>query len=73
MIISNPAGALSSINSSNFLITHALNGPMIIAPRNIGISAPMINPIVPIVPATPPRSPPTNLPPMKEINIGNKI
>ena len=52
--ISKPVGILSSIIPSNFLIIYALNGPIIIAPKNIGIFAPTIKPIVPIVPAIPP-------------------
>ena len=45
-------------------MTIDLSGPAIIEPRNIGISAPTITPMVVIAPTTPPRSPPTNLPPV---------
>ena len=63
-IISKPLGTLSLTKSSNFLITKPENGPIIIAPKNIGISAPTTIPKVPIAPATAPLFPCTNPPPL---------
>ena len=62
--ISKPDGIFPSTTLSNFLITKPANGPIIIAPINIGISAPTITPIVATVPITPPLAPPTILPPV---------
>lgn len=42
----------------------AAQRPAIMAPRNIGMSAPTMTPIVVMAPTTPPRSPPINLPPV---------
>jgi hypothetical protein len=39
-------------------------GPAIIAPRNMGMSAPTMTPIVAIAPTTPPRYPATTVPPV---------
>ena len=55
--ISNPALTFPSISLSNCLIAHPPKGPTIIAPRNIGILAPTITPIVTVAPTTPPRIP----------------
>ncbi|MNC54556.1 hypothetical protein D3C75_1040430 [compost metagenome] len=62
--ISKPDLILPSTQTSNFLIAQPPSGPAIIAPRNIGISAPTITPMVVIAPTTPPRSPPTRRPPV---------
>ena len=70
--ISNPAGALPSIALSNFLIVYPASGPIIIAPINIGISAPTITPAVAIAPITPPLTSPTTLPPVYPTNNGSK-
>ena len=63
-IISKPLGILPSIALSNFLIIHPPRGPTIIAPRNIGISAPIISPTAPRVPITAPLCPATIFPPV---------
>ena len=70
--ISNPALTFPSIAWSNFFIIQADKGPIIIAPINIGISAPTITPIVAIAPITPPLSPCTIFPPVYAINSGSK-
>ena len=68
MSISNPGLTLPSQIESIFFIVHAVRGPMIIAPRNIGAalpSSPMnstslvarITPMTPTAPTTPPRTP----------------
>ena len=66
--ISNPAGICPSIALSNFLMTHPANGPITMAPINIGCPSnpptPAIQPMTAIAPMTPPRSPPTCLPPV---------
>ena len=62
--ISKPAGTFPSKKLSVFFIIHPPSGPIIIAPMNIGMSAPIIKPIVPIVPKTAPRVPPTIRPPV---------
>ena len=55
--ISKPGLILPSHSRSICLVTHAASGPMIIAPRNIGMSVPTMTPIVAIVATTPPRAP----------------
>jgi hypothetical protein len=53
--ISKPGRILCSHNASSFFIDQPPNGPMIIAPMNIGMLVPVITPIVAIAPTTPPR------------------
>ena len=53
--ISKPFGMESSMAWSNFLMQKPPKGPMIMAPRNIGMSAPAMMPLVAIAPTTPPR------------------
>ena len=55
--ISKPGLILPSQIASSFFISQPPSGPMIIAPRNIGTSAPAITPMVAIAPTTPPRMP----------------
>ena len=57
MSISKPGRTLPSQMASIFFITQPPSGPMIIAPRNIGMSVPAITPMVAIAPTTPPRIP----------------
>ena len=42
------------------------------APRNIGVSVPMITPIAATAPATPPLYPLTFFPAVKAINVGSR-
>ena len=53
--ISNPGLILSSQMLSTFFMSQAASGPMIIAPRNIGIVVLMIAPMVAMTPTTAPR------------------
>ena len=62
--ISKPGRILSSISLSNSLRMYAASGPMIIAPRNIGTSAPTTTPTVATAPTTAPRWPWTSRPPV---------
>ena len=62
--ISKPGLIWPSTAWSNFLITQADSGPTIMAPRNIGTSAPTITPMVAAAPMTPPRLPATTSPPV---------
>ena len=55
--ISKPGRILPSHNASSFLIRKPPSGPMIMAPRNIGTSAPVTTPTVAIAPTTAPRVP----------------
>ena len=55
--ISKPTGTLGSRTASIFFNTQAAAGPIIIAPRNIGISVPQITPTVATAPITAPRCP----------------
>jgi hypothetical protein len=55
--ISKPALILPAHSLSTCFMIQAAPGPMIIAPRNIGIPAPTMTPIVAMVPMTPPRTP----------------
>ena len=54
--ISKPGLIFPSQRASTFFITHAVSGPMSIAPMNMGMSVPTITPIVAIAPTTPPRT-----------------
>ena len=62
--ISKPLRTLPSRAWSNFLSTQAAKGPMIIAPRNMGMSALMTTPMVAMAPMTAPRWPCTMRPPV---------
>ena len=70
--ISKPARTLPSMARSNCLRTQPAKGPMIIAPRNIGVPVrvansvmpPMITPAVAMAPITAPRCPWTIFPPV---------
>ncbi|MNP48823.1 hypothetical protein D3C76_1429670 [compost metagenome] len=62
--ISKPLLILPSTQRSKCLIAQPPNGPAIMEPRNIGMSAPTITPMVVMAPTTPPRSPPISLPPV---------
>ena len=55
--ISNPVGIFGLIILSNFFIKKAPKGPVIIAPKNIGIFEPTITPAAIIEPTTPPLCP----------------
>ena len=55
--ISKPGRILPSQMRSICFVIHAASGPMIIAPRNIGMSVPTMTPMVAMVATTPPRSP----------------
>lgn len=55
--ISKPGRILPSQSASAFFINQPPSGPMIIAPMNIGTSAPATTPMVAIAPTTPPRTP----------------
>lgn len=55
--ISKPGRILPSHNASSFLMTQPPNGPMIIAPMNIGTSDPATTPMVVMAPTTAPRVP----------------
>ncbi len=55
--ISKPGRILPSHSLSMRLVIQAAIGPMIIAPRNIGMFVPTMTPMVAIVATTPPRSP----------------
>ena len=55
--ISKPGLTLPSQMASIFFISQPPSGPMIMAPRNIGTSAPVTTPIVAIAPTTAPRVP----------------
>ena len=57
MSISKPGRILPSHSASIFFITQPPSGPMIMAPRNIGMSDPLITPMVAMAPTTPPRIP----------------
>ncbi|MNT02730.1 hypothetical protein D3C72_1372370 [compost metagenome] len=70
--ISKPLLILPSTQRSKCLMAQPPSGPAIMAPRNIGISAPTITPMVVIAPTTPPRSPPTRRPPVKPISSGSR-
>ena len=62
--ISKPALVRSWTKPSNSLSAYAAAGPMIIAPRNIGMPAPTTTPIVATAPTTAPRWPCTIRPPV---------
>jgi hypothetical protein len=62
--ISKPALILPCNALSITLSRTAASGPMIIAPRNIGVSVPTITPMVAIAPITAPRRPCTMCPPV---------
>ena len=64
MSISKPAGTLPSMTLSRSLRTKAASGPMIMAPRNMGMSTPTMTPIVAMAPMTAPRWPCTMRPPV---------
>ena len=70
--ISNPGLIFPSINLSKAFIANPPRGPAIIAPRNIGISAPTTTPIVVMAPTTPPLFPPTIVPPVYPIKRGRR-
>jgi hypothetical protein len=70
--ISKPAGVFGWRRPSIFFCTQAASGPMIIAPRNIGVPAPTITPMVAMAPTTPPRWPCTILPPVNAISSGSR-
>ena len=53
--ISKPALILPSQSLSICFMTQAASGPMIMAPRNIGMSVPTITPTVAMDATTPPR------------------
>ena len=55
--ISKPGLILPSQTESNFFINQAANGPITIAPRNIGCGVHMITPIVATTATTAPRTP----------------
>ena len=62
--ISKPEGTLASRKPSILLSSQAASGPITMAPRNMGMSAPTMTPIVAIAPTTAPRVPWTVLPPV---------
>ena len=55
--ISKPGLILPSHSLSTCFMHQAANGPMIIAPKNIGMSVPTITPMVATTATTPPRTP----------------
>lgn len=55
--ISKPGRILPSHSLSICFVIQAAIGPMIIAPRNIGMLVPTMTPMVAMVATTPPRSP----------------
>jgi len=55
--ISKPGLILPSQILSTCFMHQAANGPMIIAPKNIGMSVPTITPMVATAATTPPRTP----------------
>ena len=62
--ISNPGRILPSISPSHSLTMYAAAGPISIAPRNIGTSAPTTTPTVATAATTAPRWPCTSRPPV---------
>ena len=62
--ISKPGRILPSHSASIFFISQPPSGPMIMAPMNIGTSAPATTPIVAMAPTTAPRLPWTIRPPV---------
>ena len=72
MSISKPGRILPSHIASSFFMAQPPSGPMIIAPMNIGTSAPVTTPMVAIAPTTPPRLPCTIRPPVYPIRIGSR-
>ncbi len=70
--ISKPGFTLPCQRASRCFITQAANGPMIMAPRNIGWSGElMITPIVATTATTPPRTSYTIRPPWFAIRSGS--
>ncbi len=80
--ISKPGLIFPAQSASTRFISAAVNGPMIIAPRNIGepvrpspritgLEVAMITPITAKPPTTPPRTPYTMRPPVKAIRMGS--
>ncbi len=55
--ISKPGLILPSQIASTFFMSHAVSGPMIIAPMNMGCGVHMITPMVATTPTTAPRTP----------------
>ena len=70
--ISKPGLIFPSQILSIHFVTSAANGPMIMAPRNIGMFVPTMTPIVAIVATTPPRSPYTMRPPVLAMSRGRR-
>ncbi|MCY1243702.1 hypothetical protein D9M72_567280 [compost metagenome] len=70
--ISKPGLTRPSQTLSSFFMIHAVSGPMIMAPMNMGMSVPTITPIVATAPTTPPRTPWTIRPPVKPIRRGRR-
>ncbi len=71
--ISNPALVRCWMKASTCLITKAASGPTIMAPRNIGTSAPTTTPMVATAPTTAPRWPWTMRPPVYPMRMGSSV
>ena len=70
--ISNPAPTFPSTSLSNRFTHQPAKGPIIMAPRNMGVSVPMMTPMAATAPATPPLYPQTFFPAVNAMRVGRR-